>query len=286
MKKFNLFICALVLITSCDERPKTTSSEANGAHELVAEDTIPKDSTWLVKGKYGIDLKGKLSEDEEESNFFFVYSFYKSTSELALDYQRKVNQLILRSMKYEGLSQVQLKDGENLSEKNFKTHINDIQTEYSEALKENSEMFDWSYNQSIEIDTSYRDFVTLTVWKEGYTGGAHGSVNSMHTLVSKSTGKELKLEDVFQNVKKLELIAEDYFRAQNEMSQEDNFEEAGYWFEEGFKLNNNFYFSEKNLVFQYNQYEIAPYVMGMPSIEIPISKIKSLLKISLEKSPK
>ena len=54
---------------------------------------------------------------------------------------------------------------------------------------------------------------------------------------------------------------------------------SDFWFdEEGFTVNNNFYFNEGKVIFHFNTYEIAPYVMGPTTIEIPISKIEHLLK--------
>lgn len=42
--------------------------------------------------------------------------------------------------------------------------------------------------------------------------------------------------------------------------------------------NDNFSFSHQGLVFTYNQYEVAPYVMGIITITIPWDKLKGYIR--------
>lgn len=286
MKKLTLFSLLAVLLFSCGETPKVKDNS-----QLVEDkDTlqaIPVEPKFRVSsGEFGIDVNGKKAKKFEDNNFQVNYAFYESDERLPYDYQRRVNQLILKSMATEELSKITLDMGDDLEAKDFEKYIKSNYDGYLDAVKDNPEMFEWSNDLSISIDTTYKDFVVLEIANGGYWGGAHGSSNVAITLIEKLQGKELKLEDVFSNVNKLELIAEDYFREQNGMDKEMNFDEAGFWFEEGFKLNNNFYFTDKKLIFQYNQYEVAPYAAGMPTVEIPLDRVKSMLKISLDKIKK
>jgi Protein of unknown function (DUF3298) len=55
--------------------------------------------------------------------------------------------------------------------------------------------------------------------------------------------------------------------------------EAGFWFKDGrFQSNENFGLTDKALLFEYNVYEIAPYVMGPTTVEIPLAEIRDLLR--------
>lgn len=286
MRKLIYSALGLLLLAACGETPKTTkdTKTINEPSDTLIAEQGPK--SWVVTGEFSIDLDGKSAKNPDDNNFRAAYSYFEAKERLPYDYQRRVNQLILRSMAVEELSKITLEMGDDLDDKSFEKYIKNANKEYTEAVKENPEMFEWSTDLSISIDTTFKDFVELVISNDGYWGGAHGSSNIAITLIDKVSGKELKLEDVFSNVKKLELIAEDYFREQNGMDKEMNFDEAGFWFEEGFKLNNNFCFTDKLLYFQYNQYEIAPYSMGMPTVEIPLSRVKGLLKISLDKIKK
>ncbi|MFN0200759.1 MAG: RsiV family protein, partial [Bacteroidia bacterium] len=73
-------------------------------------------------------------------------------------------------------------------------------------------------------------------------------------------------------------IAEEYFRKQQKLG-DKTWEEAGFWFENNqFQLSKKFILLKDRVRFEYNEYEIAPYVMGAPVVEIPYSAIMDYLK--------
>jgi hypothetical protein len=62
----------------------------------------------------------------------------------------------------------------------------------------------------------------------------------------------------------------------------ENLQDAGWFIEGRLTANENFYFTEKKIVFVYNPYEIGPYAAGAPSVEIPLSKLEDLLILNLK----
>ena len=45
-----------------------------------------------------------------------------------------------------------------------------------------------------------------------------------------------------------------------------------------FTLSDNFYLSTQGLILQYGEYEIGPYVVGLPRLTIPYEQLQSVLK--------
>ena len=45
-----------------------------------------------------------------------------------------------------------------------------------------------------------------------------------------------------------------------------------------FKLSENYYLGKDGLILQYAEYEIGPYVVGLPRLTIPYSQLQGILK--------
>ena len=45
-----------------------------------------------------------------------------------------------------------------------------------------------------------------------------------------------------------------------------------------FKLSDNFYLGQQGLILQYAEYEIGPYVVGLPRLMIPYAELQQVLK--------
>ena len=45
-----------------------------------------------------------------------------------------------------------------------------------------------------------------------------------------------------------------------------------------FTLSDNFYLSSQGLILQYGEYEIGPYVVGLPRLTIPYDQLQTVLK--------
>lgn len=105
-----------------------------------------------------------------------------------------------------------------------------------------------------------------------YYGAAHGFGYSRYFHFNKITGKEMGLEQLF-DTDDLTLLAN---FALNKLKVEMNHE----WDEsltEDFFLTENFLLSDEGISFLYDAYEIGPYAMGYPEINITWSEIKTCL---------
>ncbi|WP_432412126.1 DUF3298 domain-containing protein [Rasiella sp. SM2506] len=116
-----------------------------------------------------------------------------------------------------------------------------------------------------------------------YTGGAHGYGSVVYKNFDPKSGAQLYYEDVFRDVSAFEALAEKLFKRQNEIPESDAINSTGFWFEEdAFYLPETFGISKEFVTLYYNQYEIASYAAGPIEVEIPISEVKEMLKISVE----
>jgi len=118
-----------------------------------------------------------------------------------------------------------------------------------------------------------------------YEGGAHGATYVSAYNVDITTGKLLKSNDIFNDGdrdKITELIIQQLMVDYEVTQVEDLVNEAGFFDINSIVVSENFYAEDKGITFIYNQYEIAPYVMGTIEVFLPYDKVKSYMT---KKSP-
>jgi hypothetical protein len=112
-----------------------------------------------------------------------------------------------------------------------------------------------------------------------YEGGAHGSHNVTYTNIDLERLVTLSEEDIFvpgyfkplaeKIVNQLMLIYQ--------VNEPDSLLEKGFFNIEDIVPNNNFYLNEEGIHYAFNQYEIAPYVMGEINVTVPYSDLEDIL---------
>lgn len=139
----------------------------------------------------------------------------------------------------------------------------------------------WEIEGTTSVIYNNHSIVSLQTDTYWYLGGVHPNELSLLVSLNSENGKRINFSDLFKNEYKAELtkIAEKIFRKEKGLNQDENLEEAGFWFEENkFSLNENFEIKNEGLFFYFNSYEIAPYSMGPTEILIPYDEIKNLIK--------
>ena len=121
--------------------------------------------------------------------------------------------------------------------------------------------------------------VTVVMNSSNYLGGAHGSSAQDYLNFDLKDKKQVKLKDLIEpnQIKKLEEKAHDAFKAWVTDSQLatsiEEYEQV--W---KFSLTDNFILSKNGLILQYGEYEIGPYVVGLPRLIIPYDQLQGILK--------
>ena len=130
-----------------------------------------------------------------------------------------------------------------------------------------------------KILKSEGSLVTVVLNSSNYLGGAHGSTSQTYLNFDLDTKKQVELKDIVEKDKLKQLDAKAYeaFKAwivESEIATNvDEYEQA--W---KFKLSNNFNLDKKGLILQYGEYEIGPYVVGLPRLIIPYDQLQGILK--------
>jgi hypothetical protein len=270
MKQLLLIFWIMFLVVSCDS---PTSKQSELPTEIDTKVLLPSKAE-IIKGRVEVIIG---PEDFEPLSFDYQYfdTAYQTKG------QRKVNSIVLELMK---LDKKKKPVATEVNEQLFKDHLEYFKSEYRKFREESEYDMVWYLNITIDLDTTYSNLIQMTFGEEGFAGGAHGWITFKTILVDDESGQVLKLSSIVGDEDRFNDFALYYFLKQNGLNSLEEAEMEGYWFDEGFKCSENFYFSEKSMVFQYNQYEIAPYAMGMPLFEIPLSDLKNRLKIELKQS--
>ncbi len=160
---------------------------------------------------------------------------------------------------------------------------NDYFKEYLEANKdfeqEYSYMANWERQNGVSIVFNDNYFTTLVFFAYQYSGGAHGGYSENFLIIDTKNGKEIKLNDIFDKSalvilqKRMLKKAYAYTNSENATSLED----AGYLVDK-IDVTDNFSLNERGITFVYQQYEIAPYALGMPAFVFTWEEIKDMIK--------
>ncbi|WP_291722266.1 DUF3298 and DUF4163 domain-containing protein [Bernardetia sp.] len=137
----------------------------------------------------------------------------------------------------------------------------------------------WANESKAEVVFNDKHFATIAFSNYMYMGGAHGMFGETYLVIDVKNGKEIKLDDIFDQQaiatleKKMIKKAYEYTGFENPVSLQD----AGYLVDK-IEASDNFSLNAKGITFVYQPYEIAPYAAGMPSFLFTWEELKDLVK--------
>jgi len=269
--RFFFFLSVVLLLASCHST-KTAEISTTPVAKPATEHT--KD---LVIGKVEIQHFSDYAADTTIHTLSYMY--YDATIGPKAVYKDSINQHIIDFTRTSTEFEIDESKTATLNNEFFEAQLKLFEAIAAEeySLDETANL--WDYQGNIAI-TEYPDFVTLEMGNWTYTGGAHGNGFTGYTMIDRKTGAVLHLADFVTDLSAFAVIAEREFRKDNEIGENDNLLDLGFWFEEGkFQCNENFYFDSNELVFFYNNYEIAPYSAGQITFSISLSDLTNLLRI-------
>ncbi|MCF0262907.1 RsiV family protein [Acinetobacter guillouiae] len=132
---------------------------------------------------------------------------------------------------------------------------------------------------SPKILNSDKPLATVVLNTSSYLGGAHGASAQTYFNFDLVSKKQVDLDQIIEaNQKaKFEKLAHDAFKTwviDSKLAESVNeYEQA--W---KFTLSDNFYLGKQGLILQYGEYDIGPYVVGLPRLMIPYDQLKGVLK--------
>ena len=120
---------------------------------------------------------------------------------------------------------------------------------------------------------------TVVLNSSSYLGGAHGSTSQRYYNFDLTNQKQVQLNDLLLPKQKatLDKLAHDAFKVwivdTKLANNPEEYEQA--W---PFQVTDNFLLGEQGLILQYGEYEIGPYIVGLPRLVIPFTELQGVLK--------
>lgn len=109
-----------------------------------------------------------------------------------------------------------------------------------------------------------------------YLGGAHGSTIRTGYTVDRNTEELLRLKDMFSQDYNYKNVINGKIKEELKKEPDKYFYSADNF--QGISDNQGFYVSDGSLIIFYEQYEIAPYVAGIPEFKIPLKEFNKNFK--------
>ena len=171
------------------------------------------------------------------------------------------------------------------AENQQQTFVAKVQPYADAFLALDQEIKTLSANQQINLSVipkvlqSQGPLATVVLNTSSFLGGAHGSASQQYYNFDLKQKKQLHLQDILKANQQPALEKKMHTAFQswvNENKLADNIAEYEQIWK--FKLTDNFFLGKQGLILQYGEYEIGPYVVGLPRLVVPYSELQDILK--------
>jgi len=139
----------------------------------------------------------------------------------------------------------------------------------------------WSFNAIAGVNIVSDTLISVAIFRDEYSGGAHSNSRRDFLNIDPHTGDEIflahELEDGFEAP--LTAIGEKIFRTVRQIPDTASLSNSYFEFPQNkFRLTKTYGFTKNGIVFFYNNYEIAPYAIGPTEVLVPYAEIKDWLR--------
>lgn len=267
LKYLNLLI--ILLIVSCNN---STNKDNKSINQLV------------IKNKTNLKIED-LTRVERKDTLRYTYQIFKSTSPYLIENEDGIDTTYFqisypffedKDINYLINDYIVLE-----SEKTVDQVADSFLSGFNEFVEDQSTStvnFPWHQLIISKVITNTPLLLTISTFRDEYTGGAHGNHVTLLSNFDLTANKKVELKEIIKKDKLTELtsIAETYFRKIENISDTTSLKD--YFFLDGnFSINDNFAITKDGLLFFYNEYEIKPYSEGTTEILIPFSDITDQL---------
>ncbi|MCK5102784.1 MAG: DUF3298 and DUF4163 domain-containing protein [Cyclobacteriaceae bacterium] len=140
--------------------------------------------------------------------------------------------------------------------------------------------FGWYVMVKAEIIYETDNIISLSMYREAFTGGAHPNSGTSFFVIDVLTNKELAITDIVSDTTQFKKLLENEFWKVKGMDENQSFADVGYYLNEGdFLLNNNIGLTDESVIVHFNPYEIAPYSEGATTLKLSREKLAGILKV-------
>lgn len=138
----------------------------------------------------------------------------------------------------------------------------------------------WSYSITGQVLFNADGIVSIRYESFSFEGGAHPNTVYTNESYDRSSGSVIRLDDLLKpgTRQQLNAIGLKAFRREHGIAPGQTLQQAGYFVsDQNFSLDSNFLVTRAGLLFQFNQYQIAPYSFGAQQVLVPYAEIRPLL---------
>lgn len=271
----SLLLAGMMGVTACQKKP----SEADSSAKQPVQ-TLPQQTTLSNAPQAAQAPTGQLQVSAVKANYSVPACEDKGCSQV--DIQRLetsqpwINQFLDQQILK--LSNVQL------SEKTAKlTTLQANVDRFMAAAKADSAARQRPVPYSMQVSPVFLgelgDVARFKISAAFYTGGAHGSALDNYYNLDMQRKKQLVLADILlpqQQQALHDVVHQQYVDwVKRTAAGTDMVQYEKDW---PFKLTQNFSLGDQGLLLAYGQYEIGPYVVGMPEFIIPYAQLSGILK--------
>ena len=263
-----LFVTGSGLMISCGEGSGSRKSSKIEFDSIVVKQQIP-----LLQGN-----DTTLPFADVEISFTYPVKFRNAESLARL--QQIFQGTFFGEMRYDSLTP---REATERYMEEYTTRYESLSNSYYEdkaRLEGEMPLWYWySMSNSNKILFRSDSLLSYAVEYSDYEGGAHGSYRILYTSIDLNELNTISEEDLFvpDYYKPLtEKIIErlmDQYKADNP----DSLLMRGFFTIEDIVPNNNFWLNEEGIHYSYNQYEIAPYSMGVINVTVPYADLSDIL---------
>ncbi|MBK5196601.1 MAG: DUF3298 domain-containing protein [Proteiniphilum sp.] len=263
-----LFVTGSGLMISCGEGGGSRKSSKIEFDSIVVKQQIP-----LLQGN-----DTTLPFADVEISFTYPVKFRNAESLARL--QQIFQGTFFGEMRYDSLTP---REATERYMEEYTTRYESLSNSYYEdkaRLEGEMPLWYWySMSNSNKILFRSDSLLSYAVEYSDYEGGAHGSYRILYTSIDLNELNTISEEDLFvpDYYKPLtEKIIErlmDQYKADNP----DSLLMRGFFTIEDIVPNNNFWLNEEGIHYSYNQYEIAPYSMGVINVTVPYADLSDIL---------
>ena len=263
-----LFVTGFGLMISCVEGGSSRKSSKIEFDSIVVKQQIP-----LLQGN-----DTTLPFADVEISFTYPVKFRNAESLARL--QQIFLGTFFGEMSYDSLTP---REATERYMEEYTTRYESLSNSYYEdkaRLEGEMPLWYWySMSNSNKILFRSDSLLSYAVEYSDYEGGAHGSYRILYTCIDLNELNTISEEDLFMP---------DYYKPLTEkiiqrlMDQYDAIEPdsllmRGFFTIEDIVPNKNFWLNEEGIHYTYNQYEIAPYSMGVIDVTVPYADLRDIL---------
>ncbi len=189
-------------------------------------------------------------------------------------------EIVNAAFKYEGLSPETAVDSFMSQYTNeYTTELLPYYNEDKESRTAGMDWYDYYYNLDSKAEKGKEGIWNYTIVVSSYEGGAHGNTTCTYLNFYEENGKVVTLDELFfpGYESGLSDILLEALMGKVEVSSLEELQDKGYLMWTSMYPSKNFLLKEDSIVFLYNAYEIAPYILGVTELTIPYKELSNLL---------